>query len=67
MVIIFASILRKILPTELRGNFQVGFQMDSHLSNAFLVPNVEEANKRMLAVMEDALKLRYENEKSFSL
>ena len=67
MVNIFASVLRKLLPKELRETFQVGYQMDGHLSEAFLVPNVEESNKRMLTNLKETLKLRYDDEKSFSL
>ena len=67
MMNVISSVLRKLLPEELRDTYQVGLQFDGHLGDAFLVPTVEEANKRMLAAMEDALKLRYENEKSFSL
>lgn len=67
MVNIFASILRKILPKDLRDNFLVGYQFDGNLGDAWLVPTVEEANARMLASMETALQLRYQNEKNFVL
>ena len=40
---VLASMLRKILPKEVRDNFQFGCKFDGHLGEAFLVPTVEEA------------------------
>lgn len=67
MMNIIVSILRKIVPKDVADSIEVGLQFDGHLGDAFLVPTVEAANKRMLLRMEDALKLRYENEKVFKL
>ncbi|CAB9511225.1 expressed unknown protein [Seminavis robusta] len=67
MVNIFASILRKILPQNLRNKFTVGYKMECHLSETFLVPNVEAANARMLGRMKESLGLRYKHEAAFTL
>ncbi|CAB9524355.1 expressed unknown protein [Seminavis robusta] len=67
MMNICASILRKILPEKLRKSFKVGYQMEGHLSETFLVPTLEQANARMLRRMMESLELRYTHEASFSL
>ena len=67
MVNVLVSMLRQILPKNIRDQLQVGFQMDEHLGDALLVPTVEEANGRTIGRMAEALKLRYNNERSFSL
>lgn len=68
MLNVIASILRRILPEgPLRDTHQVGFQFESHMSEVFLTPTVEEANQRVIARMVDCLELRYENEKWFKL
>lgn len=68
MINVISSILRKILPNqELQETYKVGLQFDGHMGDAFLVPTVELANKRMKARMLDNLQRRYNHEKSFSL
>lgn len=64
MVNVIVSMLRKLLPDDL---FEVGLQFDGHIGETFLVPTVQEANARTLNSMVEALKLRYDNEKSFSI
>lgn len=68
MVNIVASMLRKILPDHVRRQYQVGCTFDGgNMAEVLLTPTVEEANKRMLAHMQAALKRRYDNEQSFRL
>lgn len=67
MVNILVSLLRRMLPEDLKDDFLVGYQFDGNLGEAFLTPTVKEANARLLVRMEEALKQRYDHEKSFSL
>lgn len=60
------SLLRPLLPLHLRDNFQVGFKFED-CGRAFLMPSVEEANRRLLGKMQGILRRRYDNEKSFTL
>ena len=67
MVNILSSILRKLLPEHLHQNYQVGFRFDGHMGTTMLTPTVKEANARTLVRMQEALKRRYDNEKTFRL
>ena len=67
MVNVIVSMLRKILPKDVKDRFMVGFKYDGHLADVLLVPTTEVANQRTLQRMFDALKLRYHNEKRFQL
>jgi hypothetical protein len=67
MLNVAVSILRKILPENMRGDFQVGFMSDDHLADVLLVPTVEAANERVLKKMKEVLRRRYDIEASFRL
>jgi hypothetical protein len=62
-----ASLLRKILPPEMKDNFQVGYQYEGNMADDFLTPSVEAANQKMLRRMQYNLRQRYTNEMVFSL
>ena len=64
---VLLSLLRPILPKHLRDTFQVGFQFEGHMGDAFLTPTVKDANARVYSRMADCLRLRYQNESSFFL
>ena len=64
---LFISSVRKLLPPEFKDMYQVGCQFDGHLGEAMLVPTVNIANQRMLGQLEQTLRRRYDNEKSFRL
>ena len=64
---IFASMLKKLLPTRLCNSFHTGCQLDARLDELFLVPTPEAANERIMERLKAALELRYSNEQSFSL
>ena len=64
---VFASILRKLLPPEMKDQFIAGYQYEGGLARDFLSPTVEAANQRVLSRMQQSVKKRYENEKEFSL
>ena len=64
---VIVSACRRILPPEIRETLHVGLKFDGRLDEAFLVPNLDAANQRMLHRLGGALEKRYENEKAFSL
>ena len=51
----------------MRDRFKTGMRYEGRLDSVFLVPTPEAATQRLLKVMQDNLKRRYENEKMFSL
>lgn len=63
---LLASALRKAIPS-LKETFFMGLQFDGRLDEAFLVPSLEFSNRRLLSRMEATLKLRYQNERTFTL
>lgn len=67
MMNVVVSMLRPFLPRHLKNKIEVGCQFDKRLDEVYLVPNMEEANARTLSRMEDTLRRRYENEKTFQL
>ena len=62
-----AAMVKKVLPLELRNTFQVGLTLNGRMDSIFLVPNEQVATERMFRQMDETLKLRYENERNFSL
>ena len=62
-----ASMMKKILPTDVADKFQVGLMADVSLDQLYLVPTPEIATQRLLLNMHNALKKRIANEKSFVL
>ena len=64
---VVVSMLRPFLPRHLRSKVEVGCQFHTRLDEAYLTPNMDEANMKMLSRMENALARRYENEKTFRL
>ena len=61
------ALCRMVLPADLKNKIQVSLKSEDRLDTYFLTPSVEEANRRMLATMEECLQRRYANEKSFKL
>ncbi|CAB9503121.1 expressed unknown protein [Seminavis robusta] len=61
------SMVKPFLPKHLQKNIEVGCQFEQRLDSLYLVPTVEEANKRLLARVEETLQLRYDNERTFRL
>ena len=64
---VIISMLRALLPQQMRESFQIGLQIDGTLGDIFLVPTVQQANQKMLRRMQTALQQRYHNEQHFSL
>ena len=60
------SAFRKVIPS-LKETFFTGLQFDGRLDETFLVPSLEVSNRRLLSRMEATLKLRYQNERAFTL
>lgn len=60
------SAFRNISPF-LRDIFVTGLQFDGRLDDFFMVPSLEVSNQRLLNRMEATLKLRYQNERTFTL
>jgi hypothetical protein len=67
MLNMVVSMLKKMLPDSLQDVYEVGLQFEGHMGDVFLTPTVEEADARTLFNMIETLRLRYENEQSFSL
>lgn len=61
------TIFKKFLPTELREKFVFGLVGRSRLDSICMVPTPEIATQRLQQEMFTSLRLRYENEKKFSL
>lgn len=64
---IMLSVLKRLLPVDVQKRFQVGLTFDGRLDELWLVPNAAAGTDRMLQNMKEALKLRFQNEKTFSL
>lgn len=65
---IMVSILKKVLPKSCEVPFECGCKFDGgRLDKFYLLPTVESANQRVLESFSDALKLRYKEERAFSL
>lgn len=63
---IVVSMIRPFLPTYLRSRIEL-VHLDQRLDTLYLQPTVPEANQRFLGRIEETLRVRYENEKSFRL
>ena len=61
------SLLKKILPERIHSKYNLGCQFDGRLDTYYRIPTEEAADQRVQAEMECFLKMRYDNEKSFSL
>lgn len=61
------SLCKKFLPEDLKSRYQAGLVFEGGLDNTFLVPTPEIAAERVLHNMQDSLKRRLENQRSFSL
>lgn len=64
---VMLSIWKKLWPKEERWRFKSGLICDCRLDTVCMVPTVEAGTQRLIAAMEAALKLRYANERAFSL
>ncbi|CAB9511535.1 expressed unknown protein [Seminavis robusta] len=64
---VLAAMLRRFLPKDLRRQFQTGFVFEGRLDTFYLTPDVQTANRRLLARLEEALTRRFENERVFRL
>ncbi|CAB9514538.1 expressed unknown protein [Seminavis robusta] len=67
LVNILVSTFRRILPNRLSAKFELGCQTDIRLDQICLVPDEEEALKRLDYNMAEALQMRYQNEATFCL
>ncbi|CAB9523085.1 expressed unknown protein [Seminavis robusta] len=61
------AIVKPFLPKELRDAIEVGCLYDGRLDSLFLVPDAETAQRRNYFRIMDTLKLRYDNERQFSV
>lgn len=64
---IVASLAKKAFPAGVRHTFQQGLNCDCRLDSIFFVPSRQVAAQKRLQSVKKALKLRFENERSFSL
>ena len=64
---VMSAALKRLLPQELKDQFQIGLTFEARLDSVFLVPTAEAANQRLLHKLEMGLKRRSQNEESFSL
>ena len=64
---IIATMMKKVLPTEVAEHFEVGYDFEYRLNEIYMVPTVEQANQRLLQRMEESLRTRFVNEQSFFL
>ena len=65
-----SPMMKKVLPAEAREKFRIGLTCGdgvSSLDELFLVPDAQAAAERVIAAMHEALKKRFENERSFCL
>jgi hypothetical protein len=61
------SMLKPFLPKGVRHKIEIGCQFEQRLDSLYLVPSLEEANLRLLGRVEETLRRRYENERTFRL
>ncbi|CAB9500902.1 expressed unknown protein [Seminavis robusta] len=62
------SMAKKFMPVAMRDQYELGcINVSGSLSKLFLTPTVEAANERTMSRFLHSLKLRYKNEKSFTL
>ena len=71
--VVFVNMLfamtKSVLPPHIKDVFEVGCQIEwGHtLDEIYLTPDADTACQRVLENVSNALKLRYENEKMYSL
>ncbi|CAB9501306.1 expressed unknown protein [Seminavis robusta] len=61
------STFKRFLPKQFRDKFEIGMGLPNRLDTYFLVPTPEEAQHRTYLRLVENLKVRYENEATFSL
>ena len=61
------SMVKKVYSEEIVKDFQVGCQAPAYLDEIYLQPSPEAAKQRTLSRMNNSLRLRYKNEREFSL
>jgi hypothetical protein len=59
------SMVKPFLPKELTVEF--GCQFETRLDSLYLVPSLQEANRRLVGRVEETLGRRYEHERTFRL
>jgi hypothetical protein len=59
------SMVKPFLPKEL--SVEVGCQFEAGLDTLYFVPSLQEASFRLLGRVEDTLRRRYANERTFRL
>lgn len=65
---LLVSLAKRVLPLEVHRRFEVGHICQAGLlRDVFTTPCADAANRRLMDQFTQALKLRYENEASFSL
>ena len=60
---LMAAMLRKFLPESLKNMLLTGLTFPGRLDTFYLIPDVDTANQRIMAKLEETLRRRYENEK----
>lgn len=61
------SMLRPLLPKNVRNKLDLGCQSERRLDTLYMVPTVEAANQRYLGRVEESLRRRHHNESTFTL
>ncbi|CAB9514859.1 expressed unknown protein [Seminavis robusta] len=64
---VLASMIRRSLPDNLKSKFNVGYTFSGRLDEFYGLPTPEAASRRAVDNLCEALQVRYENERTFSL
>ncbi|CAB9523694.1 expressed unknown protein [Seminavis robusta] len=64
---LLVSMMKRSLPENLKFKFQVGCTFAGRLNGFYAIPTPEAATQRALNSLCEALQIRYENERTFSL
>ncbi|CAB9516620.1 expressed unknown protein [Seminavis robusta] len=67
VVNLLTSMVKRFLSKDLRDLITMGLQHDCRLDQVYMVPDVPTANDRMILRLQETLRRRYDNEKSFKL
>jgi hypothetical protein len=59
------SMVKPLLPKE--STVELGCQLETRLDSLYLVPSLQDANRRLLGRVEETLRRRYGNERTFQL
>lgn len=67
VVNITVSMIKHLLPRDMKAAFEVGLKGPQRLDKCFLVPDAKTAKLRNFSRIMEALKLRYDNQADFEL